>query len=462
MTASGRFSRPARAWAAAGLTLLVGSHAISLASAQTIPDAQRRLEETKEQLEARRRAEQSLASDVASMKAERERLNQSLRETARLIQKSEAQLTAIEARQGELEAQERLLRGSLAQRHDQILKLLAALQRMGHNPPPAIITRREDALKMVRSAQMIATLFPGMRRQALDLATQLEDLARVMAEIKSEGDKLKAETARLSESQIRLSQLNEARRQSLAERQADLDQIRKEAAEIARNATELSELISKMDRAVTAHVGQDTARPAEPQKPATAPERQAALPPQPAGPAAKAPDRQSTAIEIAPKGNQIAGLDPGQMKPALPFSQAKGQLQLPAQGRRILAFGDKTQNDSRSKGIVLETRHGAQVTAPSDGTVVYAGEFRSFGQLLIVNAGDGYHILLAGLSQIEVQLGEFVLAGQPIGVMPAPPKGSKAKGAEIAPVLYVEFRKDGAPISSDPWWFQESSKKVQG
>ena len=97
-----------------------------------------------------------------------------------VIQKSEAQLTAIEARQGELEAQERLLRGSLAQRHDQILKLLAALQRMGHNPPPAIITRREDALKMVRSAQMIATLFPGMRRQALDLATQLEDLARVV------------------------------------------------------------------------------------------------------------------------------------------------------------------------------------------------------------------------------------------------------------------------------------------
>lgn len=453
---------------------MIGTTGTGFALAQTRPDAQQRLEFTREQLEATRRAEQSAAADVSAMKAERERLNQSLRETARLIQKSEAQLTAIEARQGELEAQERLLRGSLAQRHDQILKLLAALQRMGHSPPPAIITSRDDALKMVRSAQMIATLFPGMRRQALDLAAQLEDLARVMAEIKSEGDKLKAETARLNESQLRLSQLNEARRQTLAERQSDLDQIRKEAADIARSATELSELIAKMDKAVTAHIGEDTARPQPPLRGTSPPEQQAALPPQPDAPpapaakqpppvAAKPPEKQvPSAIELAPKGSQLAALDAGRMKPALPFSQTKGQLQLPAQGRRILSFGDKTQNESRSKGIVLETRHGAQVTAPSDGTVVYAGEFRSFGQLLIVNAGDGYHILLAGLSQIEVQLGEFVLAGQPIGVMPAPPKGSKAKGAEIAPVLYVEFRKDGAPINSDPWWFQEVSKKVQG
>jgi septal ring factor EnvC (AmiA/AmiB activator) len=150
------------------------------------------------------------------------------------------------------------------------------------------------------------------------------------------------------------------------------------------------------------------------------------------------------------------------MKPAIPFAQAKGQLQFPAQGRRVLAFGDRTQNEGRSKGIVIETRHSAQVVSPADGWVVYAGEFRTFGQLLIINAGDGYHILLAGLSNIDVQLGEFVLAGLPVGIMPAPLKGTKAKGAESAPVLYVEFRKDGSPINPDPWWLAEGSKKVQG
>src|SRR5262249_37613671 len=148
-------------------------------------------------------------------------------------------------------------------------------------------------------------------------------------------------------------------------------------------------------------------------------------------------------------------------KPAIPFSEAKGQLPLPAQGRRVLAFGEKTQYGSQSKGMVLETRHGGQVVSPSDGRIVYAGDFRSYGQLLILNAGGGYHILLAGLSQIDVQLGQFVLAGEPVGVMSTAAKASQGKAQDNAPVLYIEFRKDQKPIDPDPWWL-DASRKVQG
>ena len=113
---------------------------------------------------------------------------------------------------------------------------------------------------------------------------------------------------------------------------------------------------------------------------------------------------------------------------------------------------------------MLETRAGAQITSPCDGWIVYAGEFRSYGQLLIINAGGGYHILLAGLSQIDVQPGQFVLAAEPIGTM----SGSSAaspKTQTSAPVLYVEFRKEGRPVDPDPWWVdtrQEGHQKVQG
>ena len=120
-------------------------------------------------------------------------------------------------------------------------------------------------------------------------------------------------------------------------------------------------------------------------------------------------------------------LTPGRIKPAMPFPDAKGLLPLPAQGKRVLKFGEKTQYGSQSKGMVIETRHGAQVVSPSDGWIVYAGEFRSYGQLLIINAGGGYHILLAGLSQIDVQLGQFVLAGEPVGVMSAAAKRNKPR-----------------------------------
>jgi septal ring factor EnvC (AmiA/AmiB activator) len=100
------------------------------------------------------------------------------------------------------------------------------------------------------------------------------------------------------------------------------------------------------------------------------------------------------------------------------------------------------------------------VVSPSDGWVVYAGDFRSYGQLLIINAGGGYHFLLAGLSQIDVQVAQFVLAGEPVGVMSGPGKSPSAKAQENTPVLYIELRKDHKPIDPDPWW-AEGSRKVK-
>jgi septal ring factor EnvC (AmiA/AmiB activator) len=118
---------------------------------------------------------------------------------------------------------------------------------------------------------------------------------------------------------------------------------------------------------------------------------------------------------------------------------------------------------------VLETRHTAQITSPCDGWIVYAGEFRSYGQLLIINAGGGYHVLLAGLSQITAQPGQFVLAAEPVGTMSGAPKPTQKATRTDAPVLYVEFRKDGRPIDPDPWWAADHTRaqgnghqKVQG
>ncbi len=460
------------------------------ASAQS-PDARAKLEASRQNLDERRKTEQGLAADVQSMQVERERLNQSLIETGRLIQQGERQMSGIEARIGELEAQEKLLRGSLVQRHDSIARLLGAMQRMGRNPPPVMITKREDALQMVRSAMMLAAAFPELREQALGLAGRLNELARIMGDIKGEGDKLKAETARLAESRTRLAQLMETKRQSLAERQSELEKVRREAAEIARSVTDLNELITRLDKAVSAHTGQDLTARSEPAslpqvaaadrsvgQPAAlepaSPDVVALATPTPAKPQAAPPpvtivalpppkaERPSPAIELAPKGGQVASLNPGRLKPAIPFADARGRLLLPAQGRRVIAFGEKTQYGGQSKGIVIETRQSALVTAPADGWIVYAGEFRTFGQLLIINGGDGYHILLAGLSQIDVQLGQFVLAGEAVGLMSGAPKGAKTKTAENAPVLYVEFRKDSRPIDPEPWWSKDALNKVQG
>jgi septal ring factor EnvC (AmiA/AmiB activator) len=82
---------------------------------------------------------------------------------------------------------------------------------------------------------------------------------------------------------------------------------------------------------------------------------------------------------------------------------------------------------------------------------------------LILNAGGGYHVLLAGMERISVDLGQFVLTGEPVAVMGGPAQVSAAMTTgSKQPVLYVEFRKDGAPIDPSPWWATNESEKVRG
>jgi septal ring factor EnvC (AmiA/AmiB activator) len=151
------------------------------------------------------------------------------------------------------------------------------------------------------------------------------------------------------------------------------------------------------------------------------------------------------------------------MTPAMAFADAKGKLRLPVNGIRIKEFGSVDQLGNPHRGLSIATRAGAQVTAPSDGWVVYAGPFRSYGQLLILNAGGGYHILLAGMERISVDLGQFVLNGEPVATMGGGAKAASALAiGSSQPVLYIEFRKDGSPIDPGPWWAVNDSKKVRG
>lgn len=458
---------------------------------------QRTLEQKRQELNAAQDKEKSLQNDVAGLDAERERLNKQLVETGALIQKSEGQLTSIEGRLTELEMQEKQLRLSLEARHGQIAKLLSALQRMGRNPPPVLITRREDALKMVRSAMMISSAFPGLKDQALTLSTRLEELVRVVSDIRQEGERLRSETARLAEAKARLSGLMEAKKLSLAERQTELASVRAVTADISKSVGDLSDLIGKLDNTVAEKTGLGSYNeerrksasitvtpppdegvgqppPAAAASPAPAPAT-AAAEPAPGSATAEAAPAEETAvaamqppprlrpqiIEIAPSTSGLTGARPGRIKPEIPFIEARGKLPLPAQGRRVLAFGERTQYGANSKGIVIETRSGAQITSPCDGWVVFAGEFRSYGQLLIINAGEGYHVLLAGMSQIDVVPGQFVLAAEPVGTMSSAGKPGQEAPSVGLPVLYVEFRKDRRPIDPDPWWVA-GQQKVQG
>lgn len=405
----------------------------------------------------------AIAADVANLEAEREKLNASLVETAALIQASEAQMSAIESRILEQEAREKSLRDSLVASQSDVAKLLAALQRMGRNPPPVMITKREDALEMVRSAMLLASAFPDLKDKALALATKLGDLQKVISETKSEYARLKSETDRLNEMRSKLSGLIDIKRSTIAERQTELASIREVTAEVSKTSKNLGELITKLDETITEKTGlgdydRELKSADSKSRPPSDETKVAIVVPPP--PSSSSSD--DDVIEVAPLTRDIGTKgNAARMKPGMPFSEARGKLALPAHGTRVIEYGGRTQFGSQSKGLVIETRHGAQITSPADGWIVWAGEFRSYGQLLIINAGDGYHILLAGLSEIDVEPGQFVLASEPVGTMSGSGRNSMATLDAGAPVLYVEFRKDGAPINPDPWWVT-GQQKVQG
>ena len=413
-------------------------------------EAKQRLNETEQQLQSNRAKEHGIAQDLAALAEERARLNGELIEAGKRVQASEAKLSETEIILAELTDQVNVIRNSITERKETIVKMLSAMQRIGRTPPPALVTRRDDALAVVRSAMLLADIFPEIKYQADNLSHELEGMVSLENGIRDQRDAEKGEAEGLASEQARVDRLLEEKKAKAAQGEAELALVKQAASDQAHTVTDLNELIDRLDAQIAkVEVAQYDAEIAA-ERALRAREQQQAL----------ATPANENVVEIKPESTNVAFASPDRLKPAMPFEAAKGSLRLPAQGKRIKRFGDADATGGTLKGISLQTRGAARITAPADGWVVYAGEFRSYGQLLIINAGGGYHVLLAGMSRIDVSLGQFVLAGEPIAVM-----GNSATPSQgddnSRPVLYVEFRKDGRPIDPDPWW-AEASEKVQG
>ncbi len=406
-------------------------------AAPTPPDAQA-LKLREQELEALRAAqrkalasETELRREIEAVGADRRKLNAQLIETAARIRAIENRISAAEARVRPLDDSERAMLKSLDERRAVIAEVLAALQRIGRRPPPAIIVRPEDALASVRTAIMLGAVLPEMRYQAEVVANDLAELARIRKEIAEERASLAKDLSAIARDQLRLALLVQQRQAQQKQVEKALSAARERAVALARQADNLNELIAKLEQSV----GRQT-------------------PIQPPAPAAPTGDAKSSLAALK---------DPGRMSPAIAFVSAKGKLPLPVNGVRLREFGAPDGYGGNERGLSLSTRAGAQVTAPCDGWVVYSGPFRNYGQLLILNAGGGYHVLLAGMERISVDLGQFVLTGEPVAVMGGGPRAASAiPTGSSQPVLYVEFRKDGTPVDPGPWWAASEGEKVRG
>ncbi len=414
-------------------------------------EAKQRLDETEQELKSSQVRAEGLTKDLAALAEERARLKTELIEAGKRVQASEAILSETESELAELTAQVNVMQTSIDERKTAIVTMLSAMQKIGRTPPPAIVTRRDDALKVVRGAMLLAEVYPELKYQADSLTDSLQDLSAIEERVRAERDSQRSEADQLAAERERLDQLIDEKKSRETNNQEELALLTQSAQTLASEVESLSDLVLVLDKKIAkAEVAQYDAELAA-EKALQERLKQEVLP---------TPENERV-IELKPESTKVAFANPDRLKPAMSFDDAKGSLRLPAQGRRTQGFGDTDAEGAALQGVSLRTRAEARVTSPADGWVVYSGPFRSYGQLLIINAGGGYHILLAGMSRIDVSLGQFVLAGEPIAVMGNSIAPGNRGDQNSRPVLYVEFRKDGQPIDPGPWW-AEASGKVQG
>ena len=421
---------------------------LSPATAQTAPPTQQatavspddikqreqELEAAREQQRKATELQQKLKADIATIGQDRSKLNQQLIDIAAQVRGVETRIGDAEARLRPLDSREQQIRSSLDSRRSEIVEVLAALQRAGRRTPPALLVRPEDALQSLRTAMLLGSVVPELRGRAEKLAADLGELVALRKNIATERDALALDRDKLKDDQIRLAALVDERQRKQSTIEKDMETEGARAITLSRQVDSLQGLIAKMEQDLKS--------------------------------AAKAAATASLqGAPAAPNGKPNVGAlkDPARLSPAIAFASAKGLLAFPVNGTRIRDFGGSDGAGGVQKGISLAARAGAQVTTPCDGWVVYAGPFRSYGQLLILNAGGGYHVLIAGMERISVNIGQFVLTGEPVATM-----GSASQVASILatsasqPVLYVEFRKDGTPIDPGPWWAANEGEKVRG
>ena len=416
----------ARTLSTAGL--LVAGSLLALVSARADETPQQKLRAVQQELDQGRSQQDRLTHQADALSQELQVLRADGIRAADAVQAREATLSTLETHLQSLAADEARTQAKIVHDHAHEAELLAALARLALNPPEVLALGPLAPEDAVRTGILLGNAVPRLRAEAQALSLELSDLHRLRQEI--ERKKLAAEQERLALDKDRQRLEGLVRRKAALRDQTvqGAENAKQRLARLSAEAGDLHELIQKLDaerKSGDADTQAQTAAIPRPD-PAAKPQTVTAPPP----------------------------LKPGSIKPGTtrPFDQARGAMVYPASGAVALRYGETDEFGASSKGLTLITRAGAVVVAPYDGRVEFAGPFKGYGQILIIQHGGGYHSLLAGLDRIDEAVGDLLVAGEPVGAM-----GS----SDPTPRLYLELRHNGQPINPLPW-LATHDEKVSG
>lgn len=387
-----------------------------------------RLQEVEKAIQAGQRKSSELDQTATSLRRELIEVREEKIRLAQSIRKRERTILQMETELRDLNQSEKQKLVKLKERRGQFSKILIALQRLSRMPPEAVIAYPAPPAELVRAAILLRSTVPRIEGRAMRLREDLIALADTRRLIADRRLVIATAASVLSERRRELDQIFEhksvVRRQTLAARQVEIDRIDR----LSREAKNLRELFTKLER--ERHERDEQAKKIQQYQSSKESVRTMPRP-------------------LIPRG-ALASLAPFETKP---ITTARGLLTFPVVGNINGGYGEKLSKGLRRKGLNIESGPGAQVVSPYNGKIVFAGTFRGYGQLLIIEHGEGYHSLLAGMSRIDGNVGQWLLSGEPVGIMGSPSSGS--------PMLYLELRKNGKSIDPNPW-LATTKGKVNG
>ncbi|MDY4842363.1 MAG: peptidoglycan DD-metalloendopeptidase family protein [Alphaproteobacteria bacterium] len=350
-------------------------------------------------------------------------VSQDMITTAKKIQNSEEKLSAMEDQLAKLQDSLKKTEESFSQEDQNLIRTLSALQNLALKPTEALFVQPLTPVEIIRSAMLLRETVPYLEENAERIRLELEQISHKKELVEKQVWQISNQKKIMEKDHERMKLL--VQKKSKIRNAVEIESVKaqRNIQKLASQAKDLKGLLDKLEKERQQKAEAERKRQEELRR--IEEERRA-----------KSKKEEETQRADLIKYNQEVISEVGKG-----FAKAKGKLSMPAKGTVVTAYGEQKVKGVTSKGIMIKTRNEAQVIAPYDGTVAFAGPFRGYGNLIIIEHGDGYLSLLAGLGSLDCEVGQLLLAGEPVGQMPDS-KDSK---------LYVEMRRNNNPINPLKW-----------